>query len=218
MNPRFCSLFSVTLLAIAVSATAFAAPGRPAKAGADGSLQEIQVTLFGQPCTMSGPFPRASLALLHEISPEKLPPDQTVEQMKRVRAKTNELKGMPMPIEQYRDHLRKRLSAKIAFEEAVVPARKAKNARRALDTFLTNVKEHISTLQYPSFAETTKKSFEALGSAWTESFVGPLRERFENSIQPDTEEEFHKAIRTVKIQYVCAFDDSDHRSDDDGDE
>ena len=205
MNPRISSLFSVTVLALAASATAEAAPSNVKK---ESGAQEIQVTLFGQPCTMSGPFPRAALTLLHEISPEKLPPDLTLEQMKRVRAKTNDLKGMPMPIEQYRDHLRKRLSAKIAFGEAIAAAKKSADPKRALGPFLRNLKEHVPTLQYPSFAEETKKSFEAGGSAWNDSFVSSVRERFEGVIQPDTEEEFHKAIRLAKIQYVCSFDEA----------
>ena len=211
MNPRISSLFSVTVLALAASA---AAEGAPANAPKDSGSQEIRVTLFGQPCTMSGPYPRASLTMLHEISPEKLPPDITLDQMKRVRAKTNDLKGMPMPIEQYRDHLRRRLSAKIAFAEAIAAAKKSADPKRALEPFLTNLKEHISTLQFPAFAESARKSFDAGGGVWNEAFTTPLRERFENVIQPDTEEEFHKAIRLAKIQYVCSFDESDHRGDD----
>ncbi len=164
---------------------------------------------------MSGPFPKTSLTLLHEISPEKLPPDLTLEQMKKIRTKTSDLKSMSMPIEQYRDHLRKRLSAKIAFEEAITQAKKSTDPKKSLDPFLTNLKEHISTLQYPSFTETTKKAFETAGSAWNDAFVVPLRERYEGVIQPDTEEEFHKAIRAAKIQYVCSFDDSDHHDAED---
>ena len=222
MSPRIRYLFSVIVLTTALSAGALAAPSKPegkaattsAPTKSAGNLQEIQVTLFGQPCTMSGPFPRASLSQLHEISPEKITPDLSVEQMKKIRTKTGDLKAMPMAIEQYRDHLRKRLSAKIAFEEAVAPAKKAggKDSRKALETFLTNVKEHISTLQYPGFVDATKKAFEAGGATWNEAFLASLRERFEGVIQSETEEEFHKAIRAAKIQYVCAFDDSDHRA------
>jgi hypothetical protein len=213
VNPRISSLFLVTFLAI-VTGTAAGAPPKPDSRRGSG-VQEIQVTLFGQPCTMSGPYSRKSLTLLHEISPEKLPPDLTLEQMKHVRAKTNDLKGMPMVIEQYRDHLRKRLSAKIAFAEAITQAEKSKNTRQSLDNFLTNIKEHLSPLAYPEFATTTKKAFEAGGAVWNNAFVAPLRERFENAIQPDTEEEFHNAIRVAKIQYVCTFDDNDHHADDD---
>jgi hypothetical protein len=209
VNPRISSQIPVIVLALAASATASAGPAAAGKK--ETGPQEIQVTLFGQPCTMSGPFPRASLTLLHEISPEKLPPDITLEQMKRVRTKANELKDMPMPIEQYRDHLRKRLSAKITFEESFAAAKKSSDPKRALGPFLTNLKEHVSTLQYPAFVEFAKKAFDSAGGVWNEAFLAPLRERFENVIQPDTEEEFHKAIRTAKIQYVCSFDEADHR-------
>lgn len=179
-------------------------------------LQEIQVTLFGQPCIMSGPFTRPTLSLLHEISPEKIPPTATVDLMKKVRAKTTLLKSIPFSLEQYRDHLRKRLSAKIAMEEALAGAKKSKpqEGRRALDSLLKNLKEHISSLQYPAFEAATKKSFEANAAVWNDFFIEPLRERYDSAIQPETEEEFHKAIRTAKIQYICVFDDAaDHSSE-----
>jgi len=211
VGPWNPSLFFVIVLATSVAPVTFAASPEPA-------TQEIQVTLFGQPCTMNGPFPKNALSLLHEISPEKLPPDLTLDQMKRVRNRTNDLKGMPMVIEQYRDHLRKRLSAKIAFAEAISLAKKSKpeEAKKALDTFLKNMKEHFSPLAYPTFEEATKKALETSAGGWTETFITSLRERFESVIQPDTEEEFHKAIRIAKIQYVCVFDDSDqHENDED---
>jgi hypothetical protein len=190
-----------------------------APVGKSNPLTEIEVTLFGQPCLMNGPFPRPTLVLIHEVSPERVPPNASVEQMKKIRAKVLELKNVPMPIEQYREHLRKRLSAKIAFEEALGPAKKqAKGpaeSRKALASFLKNLKEHISTLQYAGFEESAKKSLEANQFAWNPTFIEPLREKYEEVIQPETQEEFHKAIRLSKIQYVCTFDDAhaDHGSE-----
>lgn len=124
-----------------------------------------------------------------------------------------------MPIEQYRDHLRKRLSAKIAFEEALVPAKKTKTTnptegKKVLDTFLKNVKEHISTLQFPAFETSAKKSLEANGFTWNAAFIDSLRERYENVIQPEPQEEFHKAIRLSQVQYVCTFDEGDDHAHD----
>ncbi len=186
---------------------------RPTPAFAD----EIKVSLFGQPCTMNGSFPKATLTLIHEISPEKIPPESSVDLMKKIRSKTILVKSVPFPIEQYRDHLRKRLSAKIAFEEALIASKKSKgkDPKREIGSFLKNLKEHIPTLQYPTFETTTQKAFEENNFTWSTPFIESLRERYDGSIQPETEEEFHKAIRTVKIQYVCVFDDgSDHSKDD----
>lgn len=187
-------------------------------------LTEIQVTLFGQPCLMNGPFPRSTLTLLHEISPERIPPTANIDQMKKIRSKVVQLTGVPLPIEQYRDHLKKRLSAKIAFEEALIPAKKTKTtnpveSKKVLDTFLKNVKENISTLQFASFEESSKKALEANGYAWNGAFIDPLRERYEGVIQPETQEEFHKAIRLSQVQYVCSFDEGDdHSGKDEGEE
>lgn len=190
-------------------------------ARADEKLQEIQVTLFGQPCTMSGPYTKATLSLIHEVSPEKIPPTLTIDGMKKVRAKAMNLKGMTSQIETYREHLRKRLSAKIAFEEAVREAKKKPQGAQSLKTLLTNIKEHVQTGKFESFESETKALFEKNAEKWNEFFLDPLREKYESIIQPDTEEEFHKAIRNAKIQYVCAFDegsDGNESTADDGEE
>jgi hypothetical protein len=218
----FSVIFSSILLISCLSPVGHAwgaPPARPASSSGNSGakLQEIQVTLFGQPCTMSGPFPKNTLILLHEISPEKIPPDATVARMRQTLKKASELKSLPLPLQQYRDHLRKRLSAKIALEEALTQSGKSaakQNPEKALASALANLKEHVSTLQYPAFESKAKAELKARGS-WNESFTQSLRDSFLNQIQPDTEEEFHKAIRLTKIQYVCTFDDGEHGDDGD---
>jgi hypothetical protein len=178
-------------------------------------MNEIQVTLFGQPCLMNGPLPKETLTLLHEVSPERVPPTATVDQMKKIREKLARLQSVPMPIEQYREHLRKRLSAKIALEEALTQGAaackglKGAESRKALDTLMKNLKEHVPTLQFPAFEAQQRKSLEASGGQWSDAFVEGLRERYEEVIQPETQEEFHKAIRLSRVQYVCSFDESE---------
>lgn len=189
-----------------------------------GAVNEIQVTLFGQPCLMNGPLPKETLTLLHEVSPERVPPEATVEQMKKIREKLAKLQGVPLPLEQYREHLRKRLSAKIAIEEALGRNRasrkglKGAESRKAFDTLMKNLKEHVSTVAFPAFEAQQRKSLEASGWLWSDGFVDGLREKYEEVIQPETQEEFHKAIRLAKIQYVCSFDESDGSSREENEE
>jgi len=174
---------------------------------ADSKPEEIQVTLFGQPCKMTGPYPKSTLSLIHEISPEKIPPTLSIDQMRKVRAKAMNLKGVTPQLETYRDHLRKRLSAKIAFEEAVQEAKKKGKGLKTLKTLLTNLKEHVTVGRFETFETEAKALFDKNAEAWNEFFINPLREKYESVIQPETEEEFHKSIRVAKIQYVCAFDE-----------
>lgn len=206
--------FTFGPLILPPNATAAPLPKPPSSSAPAEKIQEIPVTLFGQPCTMSGPFPRPVLTSIHEVSPEKISPTAGVEAMKRIRLKTTALKNIPPVLEQYRDHLRKRLAAKIALEEALTQAKKANSSdvRSALDSLLKNLKEHISSLSYPAFEESMKKAFDANGAGWNTVFVDHLREKFERLIQPDTEEEFHKAIRVAKIQYVCSLDEGTESS------
>lgn len=187
-------------------------------AEAANSKQEIKVTLFGQTCTMSGPYPTATLQWIHEVSPEKVPPDQTLEQMKKVRSKLAGAKSVSPEIDLYRDHLRKRISAKIAFEEAIREAKKKGNTPKSFEIFMINVKEHITPTLLLSFETSMKKQFAERNSIWEGEFAQALKEKFEESIQPETEEEFHKAIRKSNIQYGCNFDegaDDDHEEEED---
>ncbi len=170
--------------------------------------EQINVTLFGQPCTMSGPFTRAILTQIHEISPEKIRPDFNAEQMKRVRTKASGAKVGQTQIDTYREHLRKRLSAKIAFSESIDEAKKKSiKTSQAFKAWLTNLKENIPAEKFELFHQDARSLFEKNGEKWSETYIELLREKYEALIEPDTEEEFHKAIRLAKIQYLCTFDE-----------
>ena len=170
--------------------------------------EQINVTLFGQPCTMSGPFNRATLTQIHEISPEKIRPDFTAEQMKKVRTKASGKKVGQTQIDNYREHLRKRLSAKIAFNESIEEAKKKSiKTPQAFKAWLTNLKENIPSEKFDTFYEEARSLFEKNGEKWSDTYIELLRGKYEALIEPDTEEEFHKAIRLAKIQYLCAFDE-----------
>lgn len=170
--------------------------------------EQINVTLFGQPCTMTGPFSRAVLTQIHEISPEKIRPDFTTEQMKKIQNKASGPKVGQTQVDAYRDHLRKRLSAKIAFNEVIDEAKKKSiKTPQAFKAWLINLKENIPAEKFDSFHTEARALFEKNAETWNESTIEGLREKYENLIEPDTEEEFHKAIRVANIQYLCAFDE-----------
>ncbi len=177
-------------------------------AGAAPKNEQINVTLFGQPCTMSGPFQRTTLTQIHEISPEKIRPDFNADQMKKIRAKASGAKVGQSQIDTYREHLRKRLSAKIAFSESIDEAKKKSiKTPQAFKAWLTNLKENIPAEKFEPFHEEVRLLFEKNGEKWSDTYIELLREKYESLIEPDTEEEFHKAIRLAKIQYLCVFDE-----------
>lgn len=199
-----------------LGAAVFAGSVVPTQADDPGAKkQEIKVTLFGQSCMMNGPFQKSTLQWIHDISPEKLPPELTLDQMKKVRSKLASPTSVSPEIDLYRDHLRKRVSARIAFAEAVREAKKKGNNAKSFDTFMVNVKEHINPIQLSSFETSMRKVFAERSLTWNDEWVGVLKERYEGVIQPETEEEFHKAIRKANVQYSCDFDESsDDREED----
>ena len=184
---------------------------------AEEKRSEITVTLFGQTCTLSGPVSKGVLENLHGISPEKVPPIPTLAELKGIRNHLSQLKTISPEIDQYKDHLRKRINAKIAFEESLQAAKKKGNPQKSLDEFLVNIKEHVANHQVESFETAVRRNFQDQKKTWSPEFISLLRDRFENVIQPDPEEEFHKAIRLSQIEYTCNFDETND-ADDENDE
>lgn len=161
---------------------------------------EIPVTLFGQNCSLEGPYSKDVLKMIHEISPEKISPTLTVDQMKKMRTKIAQVKNVHPLIESYKDHLSKRLAALIAFAESI-------KSTKDIDSFLKNVKEHISVLQYENFKSEAQKILEKSKNKWDETFKQELKLKYETVIEPETEEEFHRATRQASVQYICNFDE-----------
>ena len=163
---------------------------------------EIPVTLFGQNCTLEGPYTKDVLKMIHEISPEKLPPTLSTDQMKKIRQKISKLKPTHPAIDTYKDHLSKRLAAMIAFSENI-------KGTQNLEIFIKNVKEHVLDLQFESFKQEAKKISDKSKGKWDESFKQELKLKYDTVIQPDTEEEFHRAARQANLQYICNFDEGE---------
>ena len=199
------SVIFFTLFSSAYSATPALDPTSPAPRTATGE-NEIQVTLFGQPCAMTGPVDKRTLELLHSISPEKIRPDFTAAEMEKMRTLAAKATGLDANMSLYRDHLVKRLAARAAFESALKQLKTKRGKTMSPDVLLQNVKEHISPLRYDDFKARVNAAFkENKGAALGDAFAQKLRDEYDAFIQPDTEEEFHKMIKTAQVRYECHF-------------
>jgi hypothetical protein len=190
---------------------------------------QIHVTLFSQPCELQGPQDEATLQAIHAASPEQVHPPltetPTEEQVRKGLEKLRAAKPLPAALEIYRERSVRRLEAEVAFFEGWTQARKARGA----DALLDAVKKHLRA--GPPAAEFTTLARKLLGAAkgapkggaagqapaaemsggkdpFNSENQGKLYEVLGRSIEPDPEEEFHRTIRKMRVQYVCTFEET----------
>ena len=160
---------------------------------------EIRVHLFGQPCTLQGPVNNVTLKQIHSVSPEQLYPlreaqlkdGSTKKVLQKVR--TTESASFPPFLERYRERLVKRLEAQASFIEG-------------LEKFSAQKKTpHLIELARRYALPKKLKELEAQLQLTTD--VETAFDQFSDAIEPDPEEEFHRGIQRMSIQYVCSFDE-----------
>jgi hypothetical protein len=199
-------------------AAAIAAPRAPAWAITT-RMTEIHVSLFGQPCLLEGPLDERGLKTIHSLSPEQLYPARTSfptsEPTRRALEKTRSLTAIPVVLDRYRERLTKRLEAQLAFMETLESFSKTRKSPpvRAVG------KKYLTGKHWREF-ETQLKKTEAMREVNSErgrDALDQLLDAFNDGIEPDPEEEFHRAIHRMNVQYTCSFEESSEGKGNDSD-
>ena len=126
--------------------------------------------------------------------------------MERIKATAAKASGLTPGMTLYRDHLVKRLSARISFEASLKQLLRKTSKSASPDVLLKNVKEHISPIRFEDFKARVEKQFsEYKAGPLSDIFLIKLKDEYEQFIQPDTEEEFHKTIKASQVRYECHF-------------
>jgi len=190
------------LLGIALSSTAIAASVPHGT--------EIRVSLFGQPCLLQGPMDEATLKNIHSISPEQAYPPISVtvssEQIKKTIEKLKGISGLPSALDRYRERVIRRLDGQRALYEGFDSARKSRQGAGLIKV----TKPFIRPIQQKAFeALAAKLDNPALTPPQRNEVYEQLLDAYnESMIEPDPEEDFHRAIKKLGVQYVCAFEES----------
>lgn len=179
--------------------------------GAPKSKKEIKVTLFGQPCTLQGPVNENALKAVHAISPEQVMPAQSAEQIKKTLEKVKQAKAVPELLEGYRDRLMKRLEGIIAFQEGLAGARKS----GTIDALFNSTRPLASN---PALHVDFEKRVRALAgnekpAQWSSAKIDQIGGLFRGTLEANPEEDFHRAIRKLDIQYSCTFEEPSHEDE-----
>lgn len=165
---------------------------------------KIEVTLFGQPCVLSGGVDRPTLVAVHSISPEKIPPIQSSEEAKQSLQTLRAAPPLPTLLDSYREQLSKRLLAQAAFSEAFEAAKKSGISEKMVQ----NLQPFILAEKLAGFRAALTK-IKAKPSAWTRATQDEINDAYIAAIPAHPEEEFHRAIGRLKVRYACSFEESD---------
>lgn len=161
---------------------------------------QVHVKLLGKPCLLQGPFDEPTLNSIHSIGPDQIYPSfaspdsqearQTTRQaIDKVKTVNNQL---PSVFDRYREKLAKRLEAQLAFLDALKLGKSEGLIKAARKYLEKNAEKRFETLlkKKTSAKETQDQLFEI----------------YNDGIEPDPEEEFHRALKKLNVQYTCSFE------------
>lgn len=181
---------------------------------------ELEVTLFDQPCFLRGPLNKNTLKLIHSISPEQIEPDlnikgplkdstekirKSLERMKTL-SSTASASGVTIPtqLEIYRERMTKRLEAELAFFDGLDAAKKTGKAGAMLE--LTS--RHTRGKAVKDYETRVKKlEIKKFASGRGDDALEQLFEAYDQAIEPDPQEDFHRAIKRMSVRYDCTFEE-----------
>lgn len=165
------------------------------------SAKEIKVSLFGQPCTLSGPFNESTLMAVHAVSPERIPAQQSLSSVKTALGQVRQAKDLPPALQTYQGRLIRRLETQFRFLEQLMLLKKAGDSK----TFL-EVTSKLVTAPAPYRSLLEREITQVPPRKWNAATLARVTETFETGIEPYPEEEFHRTIERAGIRYGCSFD------------
>ncbi len=205
MSPAVYRLFPLGCLLAAALSLAGASWAGPKQAQ---PATRISVTLFGQPCVLEGPLGAAELKAIHAISPEEIcspfSPERTIEETRKAmdRLKTA---GLPSGLDRYRDRLTKRLKAELAFLESLQDSRKKKSPQ----ALITATHDFVFQGKRKELEASARAFVAAVDASGRWQQQTQLFDLYNESIDARPDDEFHRAIRTMNVQYLCSFEEAD---------
>lgn len=183
-----------------------------------GPQTKIHVRLLGQPCLLQGPFDELTLKTIHSIGPAQIYPtlsttdlNSSLDEAQKSLEKIKRVNSIPSLLDRYRDKLGKRLEAQIAFFEGL---NLIKTTHKSVH-FLETGKKHLKNNDFRQFEILLKKiDSPGKGTLPIQELMEQIFDLYNESIEPDPEAEFHRAIKKINVEYMCSFEESEENSGD----
>ena len=187
----------LAMLSLTASTAVLLLSAPSAQAGA------VQVMLFGQPCQLQGPasVPESQLSAIHQISPEQTPLSENTKALQSSLDKLRAASNTPPALAHYVEQRSKSIEARLALENALQAARKA----RSPELFGSSLQKYLHPKRQKALVKQFEKALKAGNSphAWDQ-----IRADFAEVSESDGEEDFHRALRKLKVVYQCSFEDT----------
>lgn len=211
---HFFSPPTLGLLVYLVGTTPIFAAEKPS--GSSSTLtHEVRVILFGQPCLLSGAYPKKVLEKIHSISPEKMPPamdlKSTLESLKKLQDSQKGSKEIPDHLADYAAMLKKYYTAMEVYFKALPSLLKDSST----DEFVKQIQSVVPKTSIPKLKTKAEQVLmearlnKNKASLSESSSVEDLLDLFMESAPKREEILFHQAIRIMGVSYLCAFGESD---------
>ncbi len=209
----YSDFFSVVGVGVCLGALPWITLTHSLPAWAKASPQtEIHVTLLGQPCLIEGPYDENTLRTIHGMGPAQLYPIISMDDLKASKEssksaleKINSDPHLPLQLDRYKNKLSKRLMAQIDFLSSLENLEK----NHELPKFLNLIKKYLKISDLKR-VETILKKIKNLSkiSPQYRDGIEQIFDSYNDGIEPDPEEEFHRAIKKLNVQYTCSFEES----------
>lgn len=170
---------------------------------------ELKVSLFGQPCVLQGPVDAKILKAIHSLSPEQLYPERGPTLLADpTRRALDKLKATPVPsaLDRYRERLTRRLEAQAVLLDSLESFRKTHKPAPVLAI----ARKYLAGKQLKEFESALKRAepVKDLASERGRDVLDVVFDAFSERIEADPEEEFHRAIHRMQVQYTCSFEEN----------
>lgn len=173
---------------------------------------EIHITLLGQPCLLQGPFDEFTLKTIHSIGPAQLYPVIALEEIKNSKKSAQKAieklrlsSSLPSLLDRYKAKLTRRLEAQIGFLDAI----ETLSESGEYEAIIKMSKNYLKKADYQKLKNKVIALKPSSKSLKNQDKANQLFDFYNDLIEPDPEEEFHRAIKKLNIQYRCSFEDSE---------
>lgn len=173
-------------------------------------VRGVRVNLLGQPCLLRGPFEEKVLKSIHLIGPDQMymelsvtDPESSGTRLSNALKKLQTIKNLPPILDLYREHLKKRFTAQKAFFDSWKVA-STEALMKPAQLYLHGEKLHSYQNALMRLLDTQGKE---AGRETSSDQKDQLLEIFNEGIEPNPENEFHRSLRKLRVEYHCAFDE-----------
>lgn len=197
LNQAFAGVIALT--AFLVPAALVLAQGKAQSA----PTHSIKVTLFGQPCNLTGPFSGSTLQKIHQVSPAEIPRIISSKMADSAADRISKTEGLPKELKEYTQNFAQYIASWQAFFSGLQDA----NKKRDKQLFLQKISAYSNKGAQKQLGKMVDQFTKGKGDP--SENLQKLVDLYREVIPPRPEEIFHRSIKQIHVRYDCTFEGSE---------